>query len=247
MRWTTICFDLDNTLFSHEAAFESAIQHTFQNKYLKQTELTNEIDKKAWFDTFKKNSDYYWEDLEENKLTHDEYRKVRFDETMKAFGLPYHESDAKQFHDEYENVVVQYCAPYQGMHTLLRSLHQAGIKLGIITNGKQNTQERKIAQLETDTYIPPSHIIISEDVGIEKPDRRIFDHALNKMNGDRDRALFIGDSWELDVMGAIQAGWDAIFLNSRMEHKSSPDIPVAEHYDFLETTQFLLQSLDLKG
>ncbi|RSL30931.1 HAD family hydrolase [Salibacterium salarium] len=246
MRWNTICFDLDNTLFSHEKAFERAIQHTFENKYLKNKDIPY-VDKKQWFETFKRNCDYYWHKLEENKLTHDEYRKVRFDETMKTFGLPFGELDAKEFHDEYEDIVVQYSIPFQGMSQLLSSLYQADINLGIITNGRQKTQERKIKQLKTDDYIPRSQVIISEDVGIEKPDKGIFDYALNKINGDKSSALFIGDSWHLDVMGAIHAGWDAVFLNTRAETRSSSDIPVAEHYDFQETVQFLLQSLHLKG
>ncbi|MFZ4452030.1 HAD family hydrolase [Salibacterium aidingense] len=249
MRWNTVCFDLDNTLFSHEEAFERAIQYTFQSLYKNRRNKGKipDVDVKDWFQTFKTNCDYYWDDFENNKLTREEYRKIRFDETMKAFGLPFQEGDAKQFHDQYEAVVARFSLPFNGLHHLLSCLRQAGIRLGIITNGKKETQTEKLKQLDVEKYIPLSHLIVSEEAGVEKPNKEIFDQALHKINGERKYALFIGDSWDLDVKGAIHAGWEAVFLNTRKEHKTSSETPAAECYSFQETSDFLLESLHLKG
>ncbi|MFB4164755.1 HAD family hydrolase [Alteribacillus sp. JSM 102045] len=250
MRWNTICFDLDNTLFSHEEAFEHAIMHTFEET-LKELNKSYDnlppINIKEWFRTFKYNCDYYWGDFENNKMTHEEYRKIRFNKTMEAFGLPVGPKSAKQFHDQYEEVVVGYSVPFKGLHELLSTLNKTEIKLGIITNGKKETQERKVMQLEIEKYIPLEHVIVSEDAGAEKPEQEIFDHALEKINGEKYKALFIGDSWELDVQGAISAKWDAIFLNTRHEKRTDGYEPLTEHFTLSETAQFLYRSLHLKG
>ncbi|WP_158735103.1 HAD family hydrolase [Alteribacillus sp. YIM 98480] len=250
MLWNTICFDLDNTLFSHEEAFEHAIMHTFEETLKELNQKYDDlpsINIKDWFRTFKYNCDYYWENFENNKLSHDAYRKVRYEKTMETFGLPVEPNSAKNFHDQYEEVVVGYSVPYKGLHELLNTLKDAKINLGIITNGKRETQERKVVQLDINKYIPFEHLIVSEDAGAEKPEKEIFDLALKKINGEENKALFIGDSWKLDVQGAIAANWDAIFLNTRNEKRTRGCPPFAEHFSLAETAQFLYRSLHLKG
>ncbi|SFP22073.1 HAD family hydrolase [Salibacterium halotolerans] len=249
MRWNTICFDLDNTLFSHEDAFEQAVKHTFYTMY--QTGSTGnpfaEVDAKDWFRTFKYHSDLLWAYYEQNNWTHDEYRKKRFDETMKAFSLPYARGDAEQFHEQYEKVVADFCVPFEGVYELLDRLLKEGLRLGIITNGRTKTQRKKWQKLQLDSFIPESHLIVSEEAAVEKPEREMFDYALQQLQGETAGSLFIGDSWELDVQGAIHAGWDAVFLNTRGEERTTSDAPAAEHKSFQETARFLLQSLRLKG
>ncbi|MGY4690287.1 HAD family hydrolase [Salibacterium sp. K-3] len=249
MKWNTICFDLDNTLFSHESAFEKAVQYTFQTIYMPDgTEYPfAAVDVKSWFQTFKYHSDFYWGYFEDGNWTHDQYRKKRFDETMKAFDLPYQKGDAERFHKRYEDVVADFCVPFQGVHALLTILKEAGLRLGIITNGRIATQQKKLSRLGIDTFFPESHLIVSEKAGVEKPKKEIFDYALHQMQGDTSGALFIGDSWELDVAGSIHAGWDAVFLNTRGESRTTKDEPEAEHEAFQETARYLLRTLRLKG
>jgi putative hydrolase of the HAD superfamily len=51
-------------------------------------------------------------------------------------------------------------------------------------------------------------------VGIEKPDRRIFDLALDRLGLDADEVVYVGDSWEIDVVGARNAGISPIYLSA---------------------------------
>ncbi|MFD2704269.1 HAD family hydrolase [Salibacterium lacus] len=249
MYWNTICFDLDNTLFSHEDAFEQAVQHTFYTMY--QTNRTGdpfaEVDVKDWFRTFKYHSDLFWDYYEQNDWTHDEYRRKRFDETMEAFSLPCQKGDAERFHEQYEKVVADFCVPFEGVYHLLDRLQKEGIRLGIITNGRKVTQREKWKKLHLDTYIPEPHLIVSEEAAVEKPKREMFDYALQQLPGETAGCVFIGDSWELDVKGAVQAGWDAVFLNTRGEQRTTDDSPAAEHESFQETAHYLLRTLRLKG
>jgi putative hydrolase of the HAD superfamily len=69
------------------------------------------------------------------------------------------------------------------------------------------------------------NIIISEVVGVNKPDPKIFEHALNLAGAGKSVSLMIGDSLEADVYGALNFGMDAIYFNPH--HAPKPDdVPV---------------------
>ncbi|WP_100398346.1 HAD family hydrolase [Bacillus sp. FJAT-44742] len=249
MHWNIICFDLDNTLFSHEQAFEKAISFCFDEKF---EELKSEsssvpyIKTDQWFYFFKKHSDEFWEDLEEERLTLEEYRKKRYEETMRIFGLPIKENDASRFQERYQQVVGNFSTPFEGLYDFLDTLKKQNVKLGIITNGGKETQQKKVDNLGLESYIPKEHIIISEEAQVEKPDKAIFDLALKKMGEKNLSPLFIGDSWLLDVAGAIDAGWDAIFLNTRGEEPLTSHHPILECKTLKDTAGFIYERLGLK-
>ena len=58
-----------------------------------------------------------------------------------------------------------------------------------------------------------TNVIISEDVGINKPDRLIFEHAITKADAKVEESIMIGDSLEADIRGAQNFGMKAIFFN----------------------------------
>ncbi|WNF37771.1 HAD family hydrolase [Bacillaceae bacterium IKA-2] len=225
MRWTTICFDLDNTLYSHEQAFEKAIRFCFES-ILKRKNLIGEADTKQLFKVFKQNCDLYWQDYESGTLTPKEYRRKRFLETTQLFQLPFDADDADEFQRTYYNVVDVFSEPFPKLNLIMNTLVAAQIKIGIITNGGADTQYNKVKELDLYEWIPNEAIFISEQLKIAKPNRQIFDIAKQKLESSG-RYLFVGDSWEHDVVGAIEAGWDSIFLNTRMEKEKTAHKPFA--------------------
>ena len=88
-------------------------------------------------------------------------------------------------------------------------------KLGIITNGPSGRQWDKVKSLRAERWIPRENIFVSADVGCEKPDRRIFDHAKRAMGLNDAEIWFVGDAYLLDVEGALNAGWNAVWMNRR--------------------------------
>jgi putative hydrolase of the HAD superfamily len=60
-------------------------------------------------------------------------------------------------------------------------------------------------------------VVLSDDIGVNKPDKRIFDHALKKSNALADRTFIIGDNPDTDIAGAVNAGWRAIYFNRNGE------------------------------
>lgn len=102
---------------------------------------------------------------------------------------------------------------------LLKAI-QEHMKVAIITNGTIHRQKAKILNTGLHEYFDV--ILISDEVGLEKPDQRIFQLALNKLQVQPEDALFVGDNLEKDVVGPQGAGLKGIWFNpSRMENDSN--------------------------
>jgi putative hydrolase of the HAD superfamily len=86
-------------------------------------------------------------------------------------------------------------------------------KLGLITNGPSEIQHKKINRFGLSNYF--DILIVSEDVGVEKPDPTIFEIALKQLGVGAKEAVYIGDSPEFDLCGAAAASMDAIWMNTR--------------------------------
>lgn len=90
-----------------------------------------------------------------------------------------------------------------------------GIELGIITNGPHRHQERKIRALGLDKWIPSEYTIISGQVGVTKPSEEIFQMMEERLDLPASELVYVGDSFENDVMGSKQAGWQCLWYNHR--------------------------------
>lgn len=83
--------------------------------------------------------------------------------------------------------------------------------LGIVTNGTDDIQRGKLRHLDLSDHI--RHLVISANVGYEKPDPRIFACALKLTGVPSSEAVVVGDRLETDVTGANAAGLRAVWLN----------------------------------
>ena len=88
-------------------------------------------------------------------------------------------------------------------------------RLFILSNGFREIQALKMQNAGLAPYF--ERIILSEDVYIQKPHRKIFDHALKSTNSRRSESLMIGDVYEVDVTGARNARIDQIWFNPNHE------------------------------
>jgi putative hydrolase of the HAD superfamily len=97
-----------------------------------------------------------------------------------------------------------------GLAATLAALHAQGIRLGIVTNGEVRFQEPKIQQLSIGRYL--ATVVISEAVQVQKPDPRIFAHALAQIGCRASETWFVGDHPVNDILGAAAVGLRAIWL-----------------------------------
>jgi putative hydrolase of the HAD superfamily len=92
----------------------------------------------------------------------------------------------------------------------LSALHAQGMRLGVVTNGEVAFQAPKITQLAIGRYL--STVVVSEAVQVQKPDPRIFAHALAEIGCRAAATWFVGDDPVNDVLGAAVVGLRAIWL-----------------------------------
>lgn len=102
----------------------------------------------------------------------------------------------------------------------LKACRSLGLKLGIITNGFSHLQHRKIDLLELRDHFDA--IVVSGDIGIKKPDERIYRLALKKLGVRAEDTVIVGDHPRNDIWGAAQIGIRGIWLLRK--HVWSPDL-----------------------
>ena len=103
-----------------------------------------------------------------------------------------------------------------------RRLQAAGLELGVVSNGSI-TVESLLSQAGLLSFFPV--VVASQSLGIQKPDPRIFAWALDKLGVEAHQALYVGDLYEVDVLGARAAGLAAVLVD-RQGGDGNRDCPV---------------------
>jgi putative hydrolase of the HAD superfamily len=127
--------------------------------------------------------------------------------------------------------------PLPHVRETLKALQARGIKLGLVTNGKSKIQNRKVDALGLREFL--DLILVSEDVGIKKPDPSIFEIALERLQLEAAQVWMVGDHPVNDVLGARGAGLVGVWLKNA-NHVWSDD---AERGFEIERLPELLKSL----
>jgi putative hydrolase of the HAD superfamily len=94
---------------------------------------------------------------------------------------------------------------------VLEWLEKKGYQLHLITNGFEETQHNKLKSSGLDKFFKV--VITSEGSNSLKPQREIFEFALNKTGATIEESIMIGDSLEVDVAGAMSIGMDQVHVN----------------------------------
>jgi putative hydrolase of the HAD superfamily len=94
---------------------------------------------------------------------------------------------------------------------VLQYLIDKGYQLHLITNGFEKTQHEKLKHCGLQIFF--KEIITSESANSLKPQKEIFDYALNKAGAKPDESIMIGDTLDVDILGAMNAGMDQVHVN----------------------------------
>ena len=141
---------------------------------------------------------------------------------------------AEQLSEDFLNLTTAHFSLLEGAEELVRYLAKK-YPLTVVTNGFIEVQYEKFDKSGLRDCF--SHIVLSEEVGCQKPNPRIFEEAL-RMNGlQAEDVVMIGDSWNSDIQGAINAGIDQIWIKKNKE-------PGAESQDtIVQTATYIVKSL----
>ncbi|WP_100406811.1 HAD family hydrolase [Bacillus solitudinis] len=245
MKWKAVCFDLDNTLYSHEKAFNQSIDYCYQHEVIPFLKKYNSapVSFEDWFFIFKKNCDRFWGVYNEGTIDVVTYRRLRFEETMHAFGFRTNDSLADRFHQRYDDIIDTFSEPDEALLPLMQWLKHHQIKTGIISNGMPQKQYRQLKKIGLNKeMIKKEHILISEEIGFAKPEAKIFIMMADELGEKANSCLFVGDSWEQDVVGAKNAGWEALYLNTRKIPGTTAHEPIHECESLGEVFDWLIDN-----
>ncbi len=222
-KYKLLLFDADGTLFDYNRAEAWSLEQTIQELGIQFSESIKSI--------YRDINHKLWTDFERGVVTIAEIRVERFRKLL--FSLQCN-ADPAAVGERYLSYLGKSGFLIDGTIELLDALY-GKIPLALITNGITETQYGRLAASGIGKYFDP--IIISGEVGSQKPDPAIFESLFKKAGfHHKDKALIIGDSLTPDMQGGINFGIDTCWYNPE-GIPSNPEIPVT--YEIRELSELL--------
>jgi putative hydrolase of the HAD superfamily len=206
-----VLFDLDDTLFAHREAVDAGIVSYAQS--LGGQYLATEPSAAAAL----------WHTLEEQHYHRYLAGELGFEGQRRARATAYaaqhgealdDDAAGAWFEDYFEHYVASWTLHPDSMPCLDALLRMfPGVHLGLITNGELDYQLRKIEQVKLGARV--EHVIASGELGFTKPDPRIFRHACSLYGVAPESAVYVGDRFATDALGAANAGLTGVWIDRR--------------------------------
>lgn len=205
----TVFVDIDDTLWWFTENSKLALRHTF-DAFDISCICTYERFKEVYL---KKNLEL-WNLYHHGLIDKDFLVNERFRFTLKECG--YKGDVEKMCHlldEEYLRFLALQPTTIPGARQLLEYLVAKGYDVNTLSNGFQGTQQQKLISGGLSDLIHRN--VLSDDCGITKPQRGIFDYALEQCGAEAATTVMIGDNPDADIKGAHDAGWRTIYFNIR--------------------------------
>ncbi len=221
MKYDWVLFDADETLF-HFDNFKG-LQRMFSQRGVTFTQQD--------FDAYQAVNKPLWDDYQQGKINAAQLKHTRFKGWAQKL-----QTTTEELNHEFLNAMAEICTLLPGARELLDSL-SGQARMGIITNGFTELQSVRLQKTGLLPYF--EHVVISEQVGIAKPDNGIFSHAHNMMGKpDKQRVLMVGDNLYSDILGGVNFGIETCWLN---RHGAQGDSQIQP--DFTVTSLHELQTI----
>jgi putative hydrolase of the HAD superfamily len=208
-----IYFDLDHTLWDFEANSRETLDELFDHFEIASMCKAKKDD---FIDRYVHLNTKYWALYRENRISKARLRTVRFETTLKDFGIN-NKPLSRAIGKKYVEDCPKKTRLNEGAIELLDLLKDK-YPLHILSNGFHEVQLVKLKASGLDVYF--DQVITSEMANAKKPNPRIFQFANKRCQTTAEESLMIGDNLEIDVRGAVDYGWKAIHYNpSKISHE----------------------------
>lgn len=214
----TVFVDLDDTIWWFTENSKVALRHVY-DKFNLSSYCT---DYEKFKDIYTAKNLELWDLYHYGKIDKDYLVTERYRYTLEQIGVKGNLKElAKEIDDEYLFFLSSLGTLIPGARELLEYL-VTKYDVNILSNGFQEVQLRKLRSSGIEEYI--HHLVLSDDCGITKPLKGIFDYALERTGASAESTVMIGDNYDADVQGAKNAGWRTILFNIKhFDRNSVPD------------------------
>lgn len=236
---SAIFFDIDDTLYSTseftELARNMALDAMIQaGLSLEKSVLREELEEVIG--EFSTNYEHHFDKLL-LRIPKRYYRGVNPAIIVAAGVIAYHDIKARRL------------APYEDAIEVLRLLSKTDLVLGIITEGLEVKQAEKLVRMRINQYLSPNSIFISNQIGISKPNPKIYQRACSDLNLRPSETMYVGDNPLHDVdppnaIGMITVRMRRGGKHHRAEGQTSPWREVQNFWDLLDC---LRQEFDIRA
>jgi putative hydrolase of the HAD superfamily len=211
-RLKAVLFDIDDTLYSTTAFARSARRNAVQAMVqtgirLGEEEVANELDEVIR--EFGSNFEHHYDKLL-MRLPHEAWAGANPAMIVAAGVVAYHDTKFQELQ------------PFPDVKPLLSGLRGAGVRTGIVTHGWTVKQAEKLIRLRILPYLDPEAIFISDQVGISKPNPKLYSLALRSMKLPASEVMYVGDSLSHDIAPPKSLGMVAVW--TRRAAKPDQDI-----------------------
>jgi putative hydrolase of the HAD superfamily len=207
MKYRHLFFDLDHTLWDFEANSREALRDIYAQLSLEKAGVSD-------FDLFHRNyiihNDRLWERYRNGSIRVDELRWKRMLLALLDFKIG-DETLARRMGNEFLEILPLKNTLFPGTREILEYLGKKKYRLHLITNGFEKTQHLKLENAALTKFF--TEVITSEGSNSLKPHPEIFEYAFLKTGAEKKESIMIGDTPEVDILGARNAGIDQVYVN----------------------------------
>lgn len=212
-----VFFDLDRTLWDFEKNSEVALRILYE-----EYKLADYVSDEAEFiKKYKEVNSFYWKSYAEGKITKREMRIGRFGDTVSHFGVKSDEIGA-QMHDRYIEISPYQTNLFPSTKEVLTELKDKDYRLHIITNGFLEVQHLKLKHSGIAHFF--DSVLCSEEVGVNKPDPKVFQEAMSRAKTKAESAIMIGDDFNADIIGAENVGMRGLLFDPYQHYKNAVSV-----------------------
>ena len=209
-----IFLDLDDTIWDFHANTKLTLNEIYETRNL--GEYFDSFEQ--YFSIYSKRNLELWDLYGRGEVTKDALSLERFLHPLREVGLE-DEKLALKIGQEYLDLMPSRTTLVPHAIELLDYLAPK-YSLTIVSNGFIEVQYRKLKNCQLEHYF--SHVVLSEEAGALKPDKRIYDYALQLNEATASETIMIGDSYDADIYGAQNAGIDQIYFRYSKKQTNQP-------------------------